>query len=539
MRAFLWQSYYFMGIIMLKSKSIFRQSLLATLVLTASSVTSAAAFQLNETSTSGLGRAFAGEAIVADNASVVATNPALMTQFSRPEVSFGAVLFRPKITVDGKIDSTGKAVHQGNATPREVVPMTYGVLPVNDNFVLGMGVNANFGLSTEYDGAFGAGFLGGRTHIEAINTNFSGAYKYNNWSFGAGLNVIYTKAEVSRTVGYLPEAIIGSLQQQQAQLQKLPQQQQAAAMGKALAGINQKLGLTGDNQITVEQAMKIKQALASQQAQAAMGQLPKAFDKYRNKTLARLTGDNISFGVNLGVTYDFDDNHRIGFAYHSPIIVRFKGKFTNDLPTVDTIMGSPIVGALVGKLTPEQREKLNAIGKAYTDQFSPQGGGEVNGKLKLVLPDYAEVAGYNRFAPNLALTYSVKWTNWSRFKQLHAISNAGKTLFTKDEYFKDSWRYALGLIYDYSPKLTLRTGVAYDTSTVGDYHTISIPDTDRLWATLGATYHLTPNLSVDAAYAYIHGKKAHFTEDKGKPTASTFDVKSKAQLYGLNLNYRF
>lgn len=533
MRQFLPLSHYFMEFIMLKSKSIFRQSLLATLVLTVSGVASAAAFQLSETSTSGLGRAFAGEAAVADNASVVATNPALMTKFNRPEVSFGAVIFRPKISVDGKIDSTGQAVHQGNATPREVVPMTYGVLPVNDNFVLGMGVNANFGLSTEYDGAFGAGFLGGRTHIEAINTNFSGAYKYNNWSFGAGLNVVYTKAEVKRTVGDLPDTIIGAIKNQQAKSDQSPAQ--------VLTEINNKLGLTDDNAITPQQAMSLKTALASAATNPAIARkLQQVKDQYRTKTLARLSGDNISFGVNLGVTYDFDADNRIGFAYHSPIIVRFKGKFKSDLPTVSTLQNSAVfrqgAGMLNGLVTPAQ---LKALGDAYTNKFNPQDGGEVDGKLKLVLPDYAELSGYNRFAPNLALTYSVKWTNWSRFKQLHATSDAGKTLFTKDEYFKDTWRYALGLIYDYSSALTLRTGVAYDTSAVGNYYTISIPDTDRLWATVGATYHFTPNLSVDAAYAYIHGKKSHFTEDKGHPTSATFDVKSKAQLYGLNLNYRF
>ena len=52
----------------------------------------AAAFQLSEVSTSGLGRAYAGEAAIADNASVVATNPALMSLFKTNQFLCGGRL---------------------------------------------------------------------------------------------------------------------------------------------------------------------------------------------------------------------------------------------------------------------------------------------------------------------------------------------------------------------------------------------------------------------------------------------------------------
>ena len=60
----------------------FNKTLLAMSTLLAASGANAAAFQLAEVSTSGLGRAYAGEAAIADNASVVATNPALMSLFN-------------------------------------------------------------------------------------------------------------------------------------------------------------------------------------------------------------------------------------------------------------------------------------------------------------------------------------------------------------------------------------------------------------------------------------------------------------------------
>ena len=54
----------------------FNKTLLAMTTLLVASGVNAAAFQLAEVSTSGLGRAYAGEAAIANNASVVANNTA-------------------------------------------------------------------------------------------------------------------------------------------------------------------------------------------------------------------------------------------------------------------------------------------------------------------------------------------------------------------------------------------------------------------------------------------------------------------------------
>ena len=75
----------------------FNQSVLATAMLFAAGGANAAAFQLSEVSTSGLGRAYAGEAAIADNASVVATNPALMSLFKTNQFSVGGVYVDSKI----------------------------------------------------------------------------------------------------------------------------------------------------------------------------------------------------------------------------------------------------------------------------------------------------------------------------------------------------------------------------------------------------------------------------------------------------------
>lgn len=106
----------------------FNQSLLATAMLLAAGGANAAAFQLAEVSTSGLGRAYAGEAAIADNASVVATNPALMSLFKTNQFSVGGVYVDSRINMNGDVDSYAiisdsiKVTNDGSASARNVVP---------------------------------------------------------------------------------------------------------------------------------------------------------------------------------------------------------------------------------------------------------------------------------------------------------------------------------------------------------------------------------------------------------------------------------
>lgn len=105
----------------------FNQSILATTMLLAAGGANAAAFQLAEVSTSGLGRAYAGEAAIADNASVVATNPALMSLFKTAQFSTGGVYVDSRINMNGDVDSSViinskmNVTRDGSASARNVI----------------------------------------------------------------------------------------------------------------------------------------------------------------------------------------------------------------------------------------------------------------------------------------------------------------------------------------------------------------------------------------------------------------------------------
>ncbi|BBF03204.1 porin [Haemophilus influenzae] len=448
----------------------FNQSLLATAMLLAAGGANAAAFQLAEVSTSGLGRAYAGEAAIADNASVVATNPALMSLFKTAQFSTGGVYVDSRINMNGDVASSitsasMKTTKYGSASERNVVPGAfvpnlYFVAPVNDKFALGAGMNVNFGLKSEYDDDYDAGVFGGKTDLSAINLNLSGAYRVTEGlSLGLGVNAVYAKAQVERNAGIIVESVKDS--------------QAQTALKTVVPGTLIPDLLTSKDKSVV-----------SLQDRAAWG-----------------------FGWNAGVMYQFNEANRIGLAYHSKVDIDFTDRTATSLG-----------------------QKSIEAGK--TDN------------LTLTLPDYLELSGFHQLTDKFAVHYSYKYTHWSRLTRLYASYEDGKKVFDKELQYSNNSRVALGASYNLDEKLTLRAGIAYDQAASRHHRSAAIPDTDRTWYSLGATYKFTPNLSVDLGYAYLKGKKVHFKEvqkvaDGLITTNANYTSQAHANLYGLNLNYSF
>ncbi|HHF4000815.1 TPA: outer membrane protein transport protein [Haemophilus influenzae] len=447
----------------------FNQSLLATAMLLAAGGANAAAFQLAEVSTSGLGRAYAGEAAIADNASVVATNPALMSLFKTAQFSTGGVYVDSRINMNGDVAATIKTTmnttKDGSASARNVVPGAfvpnlYFVAPVNDKFALGAGMNVNFGLKSEYDDSYDAGVFGGKTDLSAINLNLSGAYRVTEGlSLGLGVNAVYAKAQVERNAGIIADSV------------------------QIAQGIFS-VGSTEEKNIPKYLTSKDK-SVVSLQDRAAWG-----------------------FGWNAGVMYQFNEANRIGLAYHSKVDIDFADRTA-------TSLGAGVIKA--GKTA----------------------------NLTFTLPDYLELSGFHQLTDKLAVHYSYKYTHWSRLTKLNASFEDGKKAFDKELQYSNNSRVALGASYNLYEKLTLRAGIAYDQAASRHQRSAAIPDTDRTWYSLGATYKFTPNLSVDLGYAYLKGKKVHFKEVAtiGKNvilnTTANYTSQAHANLYGLNLNYSF
>lgn len=159
------------------------------------------------------------------------------------------------------------------------MPNLHYVHPINDQFAVGGSVTSNFGLATEYNNGYAAGSMGGKTDLETLNLNLSGAYRLNkNFSFGLGFDAVYAKAKLERYAGDLPKLIAGS--------GKLPPQ---------LAG--------------------------------PVSHIP------ADTQISHLKGDEWGFGWNAGILYEVDENNRYGFTYRSEVKIDFDGDYKSSLPS--------------------------------------------------------------------------------------------------------------------------------------------------------------------------------------------------------------
>ncbi|NRF61714.1 outer membrane protein transport protein [Vibrio coralliilyticus] len=197
---------------------LFKKSLLAVTIATttmASQQALAAGFQLNAQSATGIGRAFAGDAVIADNASVMARNPAAMALFDKTELSLGFESITSQIEVKDAtytsgayVQSSGSVVgattsdaNVSDAGDTSIAPNIHLIVPVNDKFAWGVNAYSNFGTKTEFDDSYVAAEYGGLTDVKSFNLGLAGSYRIDDqWSVGAGLDLIYGQGTFKRAV---------------------------------------------------------------------------------------------------------------------------------------------------------------------------------------------------------------------------------------------------------------------------------------------------------------------------------------------------
>lgn len=193
----------------------FNKTLIAVSVALASTQTLASGFQLNSQSATGMGRAFAGDAVIADNASVLSRNPAAMALFDKDAISFG--LTYADITVDVKdVNFAGGAVDLGSiddAGSSKIIPNIFYIHPIDDKFAVGFAAFSNFGTGTDASSlskSLPAGSpapydLLGETEVTTVNFNTSLSYRINDmFSIGAGIDAIYGEGRLTRNAGATP-----------------------------------------------------------------------------------------------------------------------------------------------------------------------------------------------------------------------------------------------------------------------------------------------------------------------------------------------
>ncbi|MDP2266752.1 MAG: outer membrane protein transport protein [Thiobacillus sp.] len=179
------------------------------------SLTHAAGFALIEQNASGLGNAYAGQAASAQDASTIFFNPAGMTLLPDRQVVVAGHLIKPQEKFTGSGTPVTAGVNDGgnggDAGGLAIVPNAYFAYRLTPDIHVGIGMNAPFGLKTEYDSTWAGSTQGIKSELKTINLNPSIAWKASDsLSLGAGLSIQYAKATLTNRAGLLgPLAVEG------------------------------------------------------------------------------------------------------------------------------------------------------------------------------------------------------------------------------------------------------------------------------------------------------------------------------------------
>ena len=181
--------------------------------LTISSVAQAAGFALTEQSGSSLGNAFAGAGTAAEDASTILSNPAGLSRVQGSQMVVAGYAIKPSIHFNNESSKTliGAQVgdpllsggYGGDAGDWAYVPNLYFATDVNEHIKIGLGINAPFGLKTEYDKRWVGRYDAVKSDLKTININPAIAYQVNDkLSLGFGVNAQYISAELSNAVDF-------------------------------------------------------------------------------------------------------------------------------------------------------------------------------------------------------------------------------------------------------------------------------------------------------------------------------------------------
>jgi long-chain fatty acid transport protein len=261
-----------------------------------------AGFQLNENSVSDLGTAFAGSAATADDATTVWSNAAGMSRLTQRQMSGALHLVIPsmKLGNQASLPAASQALggEGGDAGGVNYVPNFYAVLPMASDWTLGFGLNAPWGLVSEYEQGWLGRFQAIRSAIQTMNGTAAVSWKpSSSWALGFGVNLQRMQAEFTNQVNY-SAALLGA----------------AAAAGIAP-------GSPRFNAI----------------AQSTAGL----------ESAATVEGGDNTWGWNLGVLWEIDAASRFGAQYRSGVKYHLRGdaKFVNPTPAVPPALAG-VVGAL-------------------------------------------------------------------------------------------------------------------------------------------------------------------------------------------------
>lgn len=171
----------------------------------------AAGFALKEQSAAAQGNSFAGATAGAEDVTYMFFNPAGLTRQEGHQAAVVLSYITPSAeTNDAVYVFGGSGVQDGGESA--LVPAAYFMWSISPDLKLGLGINAPFGLKTEYDPTWAGRAYAIESDLKTINVNPTVAYRLNEMiSIGAGLQIQYADVTLSQDVNPAGALVIGEV----------------------------------------------------------------------------------------------------------------------------------------------------------------------------------------------------------------------------------------------------------------------------------------------------------------------------------------
>ena len=425
---------------MKKQQLSFYSSLVCGALAATPSISSAAGFAIVEQNVGSLGNAYAGASSIANDASTVFYNPAGMTQLSGKHFSAAVHSIKPTAKFSNINSSVTTGGNGGDAGGTEIVPNLYFVTPISEKTKFGIGINAPFGLSTEYDDGWQGRYQALKSTVTTLNINPAIGFSTNSaFSFGLGMNFQYMDAELTNALDF----------------------------GAVCYGATQVSGspLTED---ACNNAGLIPQWALS--------------TGYENDGFASVSGDSWGIGYNFGILFAPTDQSRAGFSYRSKVKHKLGG--TGEFRVADTVPGS----------TTDPR--FTGIHLAFANSDATA---NITLPEQWALSSYHALSKKWELLGEITFT---KWSQVQEL--VVEFDNPYKSPSVEEIKFRNTYRYAIGANFKPTDRFTTRVGFAFDEGAAPNatYRTPRVPDHDRTWLALGFGYHHNA-ISFDIGYAHL------------------------------------
>ena len=213
---------------------------------------------------------------------------------------------------------------------------------------------------------------------------------------------------------------------------------------------------------------------------------------------ARIKGDDIAYGFNLGVLVDVTDRLSWGLSYRSKVDYELEGHIS------------------------------------YIDFPAPLEG-RYDGSVDITMPESVDTSVTYRANDKWTLYAGSTWTRWSRLKELNVVNDGPLGNRVEPLNWENSLAHAIGAAYQVTPSVVLRSGFAMDASPTNNEHrTVRIPVSNRKIYSLGLGWNIDRDWTLDVAYAYVD-------ESKGRVSQGDYaaEYENSAHGLGVQLTHRF